>query len=210
VRSDTSGPAAEKPRTGRCGSPSRSQRRRARSVWRKCDSSAIRWFREPRGELGRGCAQFRFEEGGCLDGHAAASDHDDVSAHRKLSAMAAKPLANSPFHQGPDDCRSDASARRDPEPRRPLVSFPARHGHQDERGRVQPDALSGHPLVVTPLAETIAASEALAGARRHFVPVDTESCLRPLARRRLRTARPAFVFIRARNPWVRRLRIRLG
>jgi len=124
--------------------------------------------------------------------------------------MATKPLANSSFHQGPNDRYSNASARRDPETRRSLVQLPPRYAHQDERGRVQADALSGHPLVVTPLAETVTASEALARAPRHFVPVDTESCLRPLARRRVKTARPAFVFIRARNPCVRRLRIRLG
>ena len=117
--------------------------------------------------------------------------------------MVAKPLANSPFHQGPDDRRADAPTRRDPEPGRSLARLTPFHGHQDEGGRGQTDALSGHPLVVTPFAETIAASEALARALRHFVPVDTESCLRPLARRRRRTARPAFVFIRARNPCVR-------
>ena len=33
---------------------------------------------------------------------------------------------------------------------------------------------------------------------------------RPLARRALRTARPPLVFIRSRNPWVRRRLIRLG
>gem|GEM_PF-5038219 len=37
-----------------------------------------------------------------------------------------------------------------------------------------------------------------------------ESCLRPLLRRRLRTARPAFVDIRLRNPWSRLRLILLG
>lgn len=124
--------------------------------------------------------------------------------------MVAKPLANSAFYQGSDDCRPNAPARRDAEPRRSLIRVPPRHGHQNERGRVQADAFSGHPLIITPLAETIAAPEAPARAPGHLLPVDTESCLRPLARRRLKTARPAFVFIRARNPCVRRLRIRLG
>lgn len=38
----------------------------------------------------------------------------------------------------------------------------------------------------------------------------TASRFRPLARRRLITARPLLVFIRARKPWVRRRRMRLG
>ena len=106
--------------------------------------------------------------------------------------MAAKPLANSPFHQGPDDCRSDASARRDPEPRRSLVSAPA-VARSSRRTRKNS---TGCPLW-TPAGSHAACGDdrcvggARCALRRHFVPVDTESCLRPLARRRLRTARPA-------------------
>lgn len=44
----------------------------------------------------------------------------------------------------------------------------------------------------------------------YFDEVLTASRFRPFALRALRTARPAFVFIRSRNPWVRRRLIRLG
>ena len=37
----------------------------------------------------------------------------------------------------------------------------------------------------------------------YFWPIVTARRLRPLARRRLSTARPDRVFFRARNPWVR-------
>ena len=45
---------------------------------------------------------------------------------------------------------------------------------------------------------------------RYLEGVETARRLRPFARRRLSTARPAFVFIRARKPWTRLRRIRLG
>jgi hypothetical protein len=48
------------------------------------------------------------------------------------------------------------------------------------------------------------------GGHRYFEGVVTESRFRPLARRRLRTARPPAVFMRERNPWTRRRRTRLG
>jgi len=54
-------------------------------------------------------------------------------------------------------------------------------------------------------AETTAASH-----HGYFEEMETVSRLRPLARRRFSTARPAFVFIRARKPWERLRRTRLG
>jgi hypothetical protein len=50
------------------------------------------------------------------------------------------------------------------------------------------------------------------GRRDHprFDGVDGVSRFRPLARRRLSTRRPPWVFIRERKPWTRRRRIRLG
>ena len=125
--------------------------------------------------------------------------------------MVAEPLANSAFDQRPDDRRPDASARRDPEPRIfALIRIPPRCGQQYEGRRVRADAVTGHPQKVASFAEAIAAPEATTRALRHLPEVETASCLRPFARRRFRTARPAWVFIRARNPCVRRLRIRLG
>lgn len=44
----------------------------------------------------------------------------------------------------------------------------------------------------------------------YFVPTVTVRRFRPLARRLFNTARPLRVFIRARKPWRRFLRIRLG
>ena len=44
----------------------------------------------------------------------------------------------------------------------------------------------------------------------HFLYVDTDSRLRPFARRRLMTARPDLVCMRARKPWVRRRDTLLG
>ena len=125
--------------------------------------------------------------------------------------MMAEPLANSAFDPRSDDRRTDAAAGRDPEPRiLALVRIPPRCGQQHERGRGRADAITGHPQKVTSLAEAIAAPKATTRAPGHLPGVETASCLRPFARRRFRTARPAWVFIRARNPCVRRLRIRLG
>lgn len=124
--------------------------------------------------------------------------------------MASKPLANSAFHQGPDHCRTNASTRRDAEPCGVLVDIPPWCDQQDERGRIDANAIPRHSLIVASLAEAVAAPEALAAAIAHLLPVETDSCLRPFARRRFSTARPACVRIRIRNPCVRRLLIRLG
>jgi hypothetical protein len=48
------------------------------------------------------------------------------------------------------------------------------------------------------------------GMRRVGSPPQTERRFRPLARRRLMTARPARVLIRSKNPWVRFRRKLLG
>src|SRR5207244_2328337 len=54
-------------------------------------------------------------------------------------------------------------------------------------------------------------SHALRSRMRYSLkPGFTETRLRPLARRRLSTARPLFVFIRSRNPWTLERRRRLG
>lgn len=124
--------------------------------------------------------------------------------------MAAKPLANSAFHQGPDDSRTHASTRRDAEPCGCSIDVPPGCDQQDERGSIDTNAIPRHSLIVASLAKAVAAPEALAAAIAHLLPVETESCLRPFARRRFSTARPACVRMRIRNPCVRRLLIRLG
>ena len=47
-------------------------------------------------------------------------------------------------------------------------------------------------------------------SRRYFFEMVTVSCLRPFRRRRRITARPAAVFMRLRNPWVRLRLLRCG
>ncbi len=61
---------------------------------------------------------------------------------------------------------------------------------------VDPDCRSARPLQVA--------------LHAYFDEMLTARRLRPLARRALKTARPPLVFIRSRNPWVRRRLIRLG
>jgi hypothetical protein len=125
--------------------------------------------------------------------------------------MVPEPLANSSLYARPDDRRPDATARRDSEPRIiARVRVPTRCGQQHEGRRIAADTLTGYPQEVAALVDAIAAPKATIRALGHLPEVETASCLRPLARRRFRTARPAWVFIRARNPCVRRLRIRLG
>jgi hypothetical protein len=48
------------------------------------------------------------------------------------------------------------------------------------------------------------------GAQTYFELIVGTSRLRPFARRRFRTMRPAFVLMRERKPWVRFRRMRLG
>jgi hypothetical protein len=105
--------------------------------------------------------------------------------------MVAKPLANSAFHQGPDDRRPDASTRRDAEPGSASIHVSPCCDQQNERSRVEANSFSRHPLVIASLEQAVAAPEALAAAIDHLLPVETESCLRPFARRRFNTARPA-------------------
>lgn len=124
--------------------------------------------------------------------------------------MATEPLANSAFHEGSHDGRSNAPACRDTESSRAWIGVTPRRNDQNEGLRVQANAIPRHPLIVASLAEAVAAPEALAAAIDHLLPVETESCLRPFARRRFNTARPACVRMRIRNPCVRRLLIRLG
>lgn len=71
-----------------------------------------------------------------------------------------------------------------------------------------PDAILGLKALRT--AHRIRDHATLGGSQVYFELIVGTSRLRPFARRRFSTARPAFVLIRARNPWVRFLRMRLG
>jgi hypothetical protein len=125
--------------------------------------------------------------------------------------MLAEPLANPAFDSRSHDRRPDALGGRDAEPW-VLVGtrISPRCRQNDERVGVRSNSLARNPQEVAPFTEPIAALEATTRGPGHLLGVETASCLRPFARRRLRMARPAWVFIRARNPCVRRLRIRLG
>src|SRR5690606_26652966 len=103
-------------------------------------------------------------------------------------------------------------AHGEPEPRGGLcVAIVPVRDEQNERPRRHARPLSRDPAKVRGGTKAVGPAEALAPARdRHFDGVETARRLRPFARRRGSTVRPPWVFIRARNPWVRRRRIRLG
>lgn len=89
----------------------------------------------------------------------------------------------------------------------------ARRHQYDEARRHHSPAPSGYVLELTRLSQAITPAEGSTRRFRghgYFDATVTASRFRPFARRRLRTARPALVFMRARKPWVRLRRIRLG
>jgi hypothetical protein len=136
-------------------------------------------------------------------------DYDDIALGRYVFAMLPEPFANASLHAIPDYGVANATARCDPEPRaRSVLTSLCCQQHECGCWRTCP--VAGYTLEVSPVPEPIAAPEALVAARAHLLAVVTARRRRPLARRRFSTLRPACVFIRARKPWVRRRRIRLG
>jgi hypothetical protein len=72
---------------------------------------------------------------------------------------------------------------------------------EHERPRRHARPLSRNPLEILRGPQSAGSAEALAPATDpHFEGVETASRLRPLARRRCRTARPPCDFMRLRNP----------
>ena len=67
-----------------------------------------------------------------------------------------------------------------------------------------------HGQVLGPTAQAQGLVERLGGQLAYFLAIVTVSRLRPLARRRLRIARPCRVFMRLRNPCVRFRRLLWG
>ncbi len=61
-----------------------------------------------------------------------------------------------------------------------------------------------------PTTDSIARTQGLAHGSVRYCSDETDSRLRPLARRRLSTSRPFLVAIRTRNPWARARRRRFG
>jgi len=90
------------------------------------------------------------------------------------------------------------------------TSVPGRRAEHNEVTRRGTTSRTRNPLIVTRIAKPVRPRKAAGGNHDYFEPTDTARRLRPFARRRLSTARPARVFIRSRKPCVRFLRIRLG
>jgi hypothetical protein len=147
--------------------------------------------------------------------------HDDVVPGR--GRVPTKQFSNEPL--GPITLyrAADLPCGGDPQPRRHIrpVQRENRHG---AAVMLPPTIID--VLVVAPVPDMLGAPKSLIrhdnerrdgprGSRRSLGDVpsqfdETDSRLRPFARRRFNTIRPFFVRIRTRNPWVRRRRRLLG
>jgi hypothetical protein len=133
--------------------------------------------------------------------------------------MCAEGLANPALHEVAHDGGAHAPAHGQPEPRRlPPLRTRSPLGRDQEHEAARPTALTlaRHARVVPPAPQAIRAPQT-ALPRPHFrhavaylEAMVTTRRFRPFARRRFRTARPFFVAMRARNPWVRLRFSRLG
>lgn len=126
--------------------------------------------------------------------------------------MESEPFSKAAFHTGSHDRVSHPAANGDSELRWcTRIGLALGRNEHDERPRRHPDPIPRDPAIILGRAQAVGAAEALPPAPlRHLDGVDTASRARPLARRLARIERPPCVFIRARNPWVRRRRMRLG
>lgn len=139
-------------------------------------------------------------------------DHDYVSSHQHRLSIPPEPFPDPAFHAGSHHRVSHSATGCDANSRcsTRCGSLLARD-EDDERARGDPHPISGDPTKILGRPQAIAAPQALApNTSAHLEGVVAASRARPLARRREITDRPACVFMRARNPWVRRRRIRLG
>jgi hypothetical protein len=186
------------------------QRRRVAPASRRRRSSRP----GPPGESNERTLEFAAEAGSVDPRGFRARDHDEIIPLGDEALMGAKPLADPPPHARAFDGRSDPAAGRDAESRsiscRDSRRLPGKQEHERPRRHTRP--FSRYPPEILGRPQAVGAAEALITAARegHFDGVDTVSRLRPLARRRLRTAWPPLVAIRSRKPWVRRRRMRLG
>lgn len=136
-----------------------------------------------------------------------------IERRRQLDAMAAEEFA----HQTADTVArrraTDLAAGRDAEARWRMLSVTDDHD-EVRKGLTPPLALQRQELVS--LAQAEPRREALRPIRARRAQfgclggIETVNRLRPLARRRLMTACPPGVLIRARNPCVRLRRLLLG
>src|SRR3954453_3635130 len=132
-------------------------------------------------------------------GQAGADDEHVVLVLRQLRQARAKRLAQAALDLVAHDRRPDGLRHREPEPR--LATLLAREPVKDEEAR------RDRAAVPVDRVEVARARESVAALHARVQRGQADRRLRPLARRRLRIARPARVDIRARKPW-RRFRLR--
>ena len=204
ARSGTRAREAARARAGRRGSP-RSAPRGQRAV-RDAGERAVALIATPCATRAQLVERRRAPSAGC----GARAITTTSSPRSRARPIAAKPLANPPLHAVAHDGVSDLAARRDPEPRAPCSA-----GRRARAGRTHPTSGAVPPSAIARNSRDrrIRASRGNGPVGRdhpRFDGVDGVSRFRPLARRRLSTSRPPWVFIRERKPWTRRRRIRLG
>jgi hypothetical protein len=135
-------------------------------------------------------------------------DHNDVEWRVEVAPDRTQYLAHEPFDAIPHDGIPDAGAYRDADS---TCAVPRCRLQNDELLGMLPVPVALHPEELVALPDS---RELGKGARpAHpgcFGGTETVRRLRPLARRRFKTLRPAGVAMRARNPWVRFRRRLLG
>ena len=130
-------------------------------------------------------------------------DDHDVHPRPQPHPHTAKPLSNPPLQPIPRDSASDPTTHRDTKPRDVLLMCVRRRHHEDDEVPIRRAlAMPGDVPEIPGTEETVHPPEAARPSSHepYFEGVPTVSRFRPLLRRRLITARPARVFIRARKP----------
>jgi hypothetical protein len=139
-------------------------------------------------------------------------DDDDVDRPGEHPSILPEPFTNLPFHAVSHNRLPDFPTDRDAQSRpqaRLWIAIPRDEHH--EVLRFIAFTPPGYPPEITRMEQVLRFPKAARSGRHdYFEPTVTASFLRPFARRRLITARPAFDFIRARKPWARFRFRRLG
>ena len=141
-----------------------------------------------------------------------AGDDDQVETRARKLASAAEPFANMPLHTVTDHCTTYPAAHGQTQPACSINCIrPSYDRQHNEIARRSSSTLLTDASKIPGAPETILSSQTttLHGSC-YLEDIRTASRLRPFARRRFSTRRPPLVLIRARNPWLRLRRIRLG
>lgn len=127
---------------------------------------------------------------------------DDIAVGGELLAVQPKTLAEQPLDPVPLHRIANLARHTDPQttPRQGI-------GEINDR---KPLAAQSRPGPVDALKLPVLPQQMLLGEAQPPQAAQADSCLRPLARRRLITAWPFLVFMRTRNPWVRARLMTLG